>query len=120
MWAFFILGVCLLSPKYIPNVKFELIAIDKVVHLGLFFVLNFLFLFSLRRNDSLIIKKKSILILFLCVFYGAAIEYLQMITRLGRNAEWDDIIANSLGSIFAFLWFIFTNRFLNKNNRQVI
>lgn len=69
---------------------------DKVVHATLFFIFTFLlFLSELIRNPRKLIGF-SILI-------GLAIEILQHISGLGRTFDWFDVLANSIGVLFAYL-----------------
>ncbi len=113
LWALFILLVCLVSQKYIPNVKFNLLSPDKIAHIALFGVLCLLLIWGLNKNNFL--SYKNMLWLTLCTIgYGALIELLQMITRNGRVADWDDIIANAFGAALVYLFYSLYYRSLSR------
>jgi VanZ family protein len=74
---------------------------DKILHLGIFFVLGFLFHFAFP-------KIKTLSYFLLLLFYGFLTEYLQFAMQLGRSAEFLDIVADAIGISFAYL--IFQNK----------
>ena len=82
---------------------------DKIVHVVLYF--GFVVLWSLYKNTSNYTKKTGIAILCIAICYGILMELLQYFTAT-RSANFNDVLANSLG---AFLGFLFINKiFLNK------
>ncbi len=103
-----------MSPKYVPVFKFELFSPDKIVHAGLFGFLCFLFVWGLLKNN-LFTHKNVLLLVAFCILYGALIELLQMLGRNGRHADFDDIVANSIGVVLAYLFYIvFYRSLINK------
>ncbi|HLP12826.1 MAG TPA: VanZ family protein [Flavobacteriales bacterium] len=113
LWALLILVVCLVPPKYIPAVEFNLLSPDKIAHAILFGFLCLLLNWALNKNN--ILNYKNLFVLFACtVGYGALIELLQMIGRSGRMAEVDDILANSFGAVMIYLIYIVYYRSLSR------
>lgn len=104
LWALLIMFVCLVSPKYIPVVKFDLFSPDKIAHALLFGILCLLLIWGLNKNNFL--SYKNMFLLTVCtIAYGAVIELLQMVSRNGRNADFDDIIANGFGALLIYLFY---------------
>lgn len=104
VWALFIFTSCLISPKYIPEVKFDLFQLDKLVHLVLFGMQFFLIVWSFRKLHRL----SFAVILYAALFsflYGVLIEFLQMIMKYGRSADLDDMIANTGGVLLVSLFY---------------
>lgn len=75
---------------------------DKIVHLGLFFGLTFLFSipFRLSKFSSL---KNYIIILIISILYGIMIEYVQLYWVKDRNFDVADIFFDGAGSIIGFI-----------------
>lgn len=113
LWALFILLVCLVSPAYIPDVEFRLLSPDKIAHAGLFGLLSMLGVWGSLKNQ--ILNHKILLITCLAIIvYSILIELLQMFMRNGRNADIDDIVANSIGVFFTYLFYRLFYRSLIK------
>ncbi len=78
---------------------------DKIVHLGMFALLTFLFslpflkLYSTKSG----LKKASISIALLIIIYGILIEYAQKYWASDRAFDLIDIIFDSIGSIIGLL-----------------
>lgn len=104
LWALFIMLVCLVSPKYIPVVKFDLFSPDKIAHASLFGFLCLLLNWALNKNNFLSYKN-MLLLTAATIVYGAFIELLQMLLRNGRTADIDDIIANGFGALLIYLFY---------------
>jgi glycopeptide antibiotics resistance protein len=104
LWALLIMFVCLVSPKYIPVVKFDLFSPDKIAHALLFGILCLFLIWGLNKNNFLT-HKNMLLLTLSTIGYGAIIEFLQMISRNGRQADIDDIIANSFGALLIYLFY---------------
>jgi len=104
LWALFIMLVCLVSPKYIPVVKFDLFSPDKIAHATLFGFLCLLLNWALNKNNFLSYKN-MLLLTAATIVYGAFIELLQMLLRNGRTADIDDIIANGFGALLIYLFY---------------
>jgi glycopeptide antibiotics resistance protein len=96
IWTAFIASSCLLPASVFKPFSFQnLLGLDKLIHLILYFV--FVQLWGLS-NKHLNLKKK-IVILSLGIIYGILIEFLQSAMNNGRSFEVDDMIANTIGCI---------------------
>jgi hypothetical protein len=112
-WFLFIAFLCGIPGKDIPHVSFfDILNFDKLVHAGIFFILNILLLEWFKR------KRKLVLSAFLiCIFYGGLLEILQHLIFKDRSADWMDFTANSFGSLFGYFYKkIFDNTFTSSLN----
>lgn len=83
-----------LEPRFFTFLKFQ--GADKVIHLGMFFVLTVCFFLAYKVKFI-----KSILILSV---YGVVIEILQEVFPNGRTFDFYDIIFNVFGAIIGYLF----------------
>lgn len=75
---------------------------DKIVHFLMYFTLAFFLMFEyyLHHKDKII---HEIQVLLLPLFWGAAMEMMQLFFTDYRGAEWLDMLANTIGIIMAFI-----------------
>lgn len=84
--------------------------LDKLVHFSLFFGLSFLWVraLCLGQNRSQILRYILIAVLLSCLF-GYWDEFIHQPNIPGREPDWKDFAANSLGSLmgasFVFIYF---------------
>ncbi|WP_379812223.1 VanZ family protein [Flavobacterium chuncheonense] len=103
IWTLSITALSLISLEgRTPSLAFK--NTDKVVH-ALFY---FFFTFFWSRACK---NKKVILIMLLAVLYGIVIEVLQTTITATREADFYDVLANSLGAFLAML----VLKVINKN-----
>ncbi|MBX3164773.1 MAG: VanZ family protein [Bacteroidetes bacterium] len=102
LWAGVIFMLCATPGQYIPTANWlELLSFDKFVHASVFFVLTALWLLvALKYRQS---KTTAWLYFLLCVVYGGALEMMQATVFSNRSADWQDMVANTLGCVVA-LW----------------
>jgi VanZ family protein len=84
---------------------FDLPYFDKVVHLGMFFLLTALFCFpysnlSAERSTMLVIFTK---IALWVILYGIIMEFVQKYYTAGRSFDLIDILFDALGSLTGLL-----------------
>ncbi len=72
---------------------------DKFGHFIAYFLLSLSWLYALK--DSPLKINKKYIIVFILVCYGIIIEILQVILTTSRQADFYDVIANSVGILFA-------------------
>jgi VanZ family protein len=94
---------------------------DKVMHAGVYFVFTVVWFFAFSRGiTTKILNKKAIIISAIFAFlYGASIEILQEKLVKERQGDWQDVVANTIGIIFAIFiikWFIANARKLKTEN----
>ena len=105
LYSVFISILFLLPTKEIPKLFDTFIPIDKLVHVVIFLVLTFLWLFYV---NSVLNDIKPIVLFFIlavCLFYGILIEVIQELYVSSRGAEVLDVIADLLGSSLGLLFF---------------
>ncbi len=107
---FFLILILICIPAYdLPKVDNWLIEInfDKLIHLGLFAVLAYLFMNPLLK--SALTKKEKwhyiIKIAIAAVVWGLVTELIQKFFIPSRSFTLSDWLADSLGSLIAFLFF---------------
>jgi VanZ family protein len=104
IWALIILVLCSMPGQYVPSVSLlEMLSFDKWVHAVMFFVLCALIFIHVKKQTEE--KKKVILFLTIAILYGCSLEIMQGTLFSNRSADWNDIIANSLGCLMAFLFY---------------
>ena len=85
---------------------------DKVVHLGMYFVLMSVFIFENRKT---IIKKSHLFLTGLIpLFYGILMEILQSTITLTRSGSFFDALADAAGVLFSVLLWIWIRPVKNK------
>ena len=105
LYSVFITIIFLLPTKEIPKLFDTFIPIDKLVHVVIFLVLTFLWLFYV---NSVLNDIKPIVLFFIlavCLFYGILIEVTQELYVSSRGAEVLDVIADLLGASLGLLLF---------------
>ena len=99
IWTLVVTILTLLPGKDLPQIN--LINFDKFAHIGVFGLLNLLYL----RWLTLGIEKgfSAILITVCVILYSGLIELLQGTFYVDRFADWADFAANTCGCILALL-----------------
>jgi VanZ family protein len=100
------LVILYLSLMKMPNTGIEIKHIDKGYHSIAYFVLTLSWLLSFYKKPN-----KKYLIVILCIILGIIIEVLQDTITVYRTADYFDVLANSVGVLFALVIF---NIFLRK------
>lgn len=103
VWGFFVLYFSLMPGNEVPALLADMN--DKMIHALIYFSGSALiYLGFIRYNFKNAITARSVwLILFICAVAGAAIEVLQHFWVLNRNGDWQDFLANTLGSLLSVL-----------------
>ncbi|MGB5363721.1 MAG: VanZ family protein [Aureibaculum sp.] len=94
-FTLFITFISLVSLKGMTQIKME--NSDKLGHFLAYFLLS-LSWFSALKN-----KFNNNLIIILLISYGIIIEVLQEVLTVHRQADFKDVLANSMGVILAYL-----------------
>jgi len=84
---------------------FEFPYFDKLVHLGMFFLLSSLFCYplSLVAEKSAVLKSQSISISLCILAYGIIMEFVQKYFVVGRSFDVVDIVFDGIGSFTGML-----------------
>jgi len=118
-WGLLILIAISMPPDRIPDLKLLTIPhIDKIVHVGLFFVFAFLACFGFfRQNNAGIMHKRFEFLSFLVsVIFNLSTEVFQHFFIALRTASILDSLANLLGTVFGVIVFGIVLRTKSKKN----
>lgn len=106
-WFLVIMILTCLPGSDLPKVGWlEKIHFDKLVHIGMFAVLVFLFSFPYFKSQPHSAKKIHyfLVIAIIASLWGLAIEFIQKYFVVGRSFDLLDWAADSLGSLISFLY----------------
>ncbi len=91
----------------LPEIKFNWFEIDTLVHVCMYFGLSFLMLIGFFHIKNELFFKLGLYIIVVCISIGLGIELLQGSVIPLRFFSWKDIVANSIGTIFGLLLFLY-------------
>lgn len=105
IWSVVILALCSMPGRDIPHISWlEMLAFDKWVHAGVFFILAVLLVRAITlaylRATHL---TATLFALSICIPYGGLLEIMQGSLFDGRSADVYDFIANSFGAVCGVL-----------------
>ncbi|MBI3579591.1 MAG: VanZ family protein [Ignavibacteriales bacterium] len=109
LWIIIIFGLS--SIQRIPVIKSP-IQLDKVVHIGLFFVLCWLVRRALFYQDQIKLFKNypGLMALLFTAFYGLADEFHQKFVP-GRTSDIYDVVADTAGALlYLLIFWLFSRR----------
>ncbi|MDX9745509.1 MAG: VanZ family protein [Syntrophales bacterium] len=116
LWALFILILCGIPGKDIPDVSFLAnLNFDKLVHAGIFFVFILLTIrgFMVQTRYSVMRNHAKLLAFVMCVAYGYLMEVMQGRWFEGRSMDVYDFIANTFGCVMGLV-------FYNRISRNIL
>ncbi len=111
LWSVFVFILLAMPMSFFPHErKLSVSQLDKIVHILLFAVLSFLWTVYLKKKyqGQFKFKKKVILVFFLTVAFGIAMEYVQLYT--GRDFDVWDMVADAVGSFTGISVFVIKNK----------
>lgn len=76
--------------------------VDKLVHITMFFLLSYFFIYPVKNKSNHKIRMLFIPILGLC--YGIAMEFVQKYYIPFRSCDVKDMIADGVGSFAGYFW----------------
>jgi VanZ family protein len=122
---FFTAIVALLS--LLPSKEMQTIAwfnipnFDKMVHLGMYFILAMLFVYSLENSQHHIDLRIAVIVFLMGILYGGLLEILQYLMHAGRSADWIDFSADCIGSLAGIIFYFPAKRYvLSKLSRKPV
>lgn len=107
-WFIITLVLLILPGSALPKIGWlDNLQFDKMVHIGMFFILVFLFFMPFIKREISLDKKKSILlrIALLGLGYGILMEFVQKFWVPYRSFDLFDIVADGAGSFLPLLFF---------------
>ena len=112
-WTFLIIVLLCLPGSAIPGSGFFAIeGLDKVVHIILFGGLVLFWGIYIRQRYNKPWAKMILWIALLSIGLGIFLEYIQLYFVSNRSFDSRDIIADTIGSLIVFIFFLFSN--INK------
>ena len=101
IWVLIISVLSFIPGNQLPEIEWEIISIDTVVHFGMYLMLSILLAFGfILKNILNLSKLKMYLILVLVgIAFGTFVELVQGSFIYRRYFDLLDILANSIGSI---------------------
>lgn len=101
VWFILIFIACAMPGKDIPHISFlEMLAFDKWVHAGIFFVLVVLLMRGMKFAYIRVTHITAVLFaLAIAIPYGGLLEIMQGTFFQDRAADLYDFIANSFGAV---------------------
>jgi len=112
-WVIFIGLLTLLPGSVIPNIDWNFLSLDKIIHLSVFTILAYFgsafFIYGFNKKP---LKNAVLLSFIIAVLYGTVLEYSQTFIPQ-RGFDYADLSANILGAISGTIIFL-----LLKNKYQ--
>jgi VanZ family protein len=108
-WFIFSLVLLCLPGSTIPKYPWlALIHADKIIHIVLFCILCYLFALPFTKGNLPTTTQKSrfLFILISGITYGIVMEFVQKYWIPNRSFEMGDIVADSIGCLFTYLYFL--------------
>lgn len=117
-----IFGVSIMkSDNVLPSYLFGIEHLDKIVHLFMYFTLTSAILLEGYISKTITIRMSNLMILIFTILYGGILELIQGTSNNGRSFDFFDIMANSIGTICAYLIFVFyKNKVINFKPIKVL
>lgn len=111
-WTGLVTYLCLATPSSLPSVS--VFKFDKLGHLSFHFgitLLWFLFWKTTFKNENKYALLKAFLFSF---FFGIIIEIFQGTLTVSRSADFQDVIANTVGALIAVVFIFVYNKYNSK------
>lgn len=93
------IGIAILSLINLQAADAKILNFDKVLHAFAYGTLSLFWLIATHKLN------KQFIVLSSCVIYGTVIEFLQSELTNYRTGDLYDVLANTLGVIFGYLFF---------------
>jgi VanZ family protein len=105
LWAIMTLIGCGVNGNSLPHVSINLFEIDKLAHFTLFGMQAWLILFYSHGRDATQVNWKWVHEgVWLSVFYGVLIEFLQYTVFINRSYDYGDMLADAIGALTCYIF----------------
>ncbi|UKJ08292.1 VanZ family protein [Solitalea lacus] len=110
-----------MRPSELPKASLFFPGFDKFVHAVFYFVLTFLLSrgFYLQTRFKLLKLLPVTFATFICLFYGGLIELIQLKVFTYRSGEWDDFIADAVGTFLGIIPFYVYKKIISRPHEQI-
>lgn len=99
-----LLGITALSVMpSVPLPRFDLLAPDKLAHAASYAALTWTILHGFSKLENGLTRPRAVTALVFSIAWGCLMEGVQYALVPGRMCEFDDMIANSIGAVVAFV-----------------
>jgi len=106
-WIVFIAFLTLIPGKALPQIDWNFLSLDKIIHITIFSIMTFLGCVSFRNDADLKRTFIPVLIgLFIAILYGTFLELMQSFIP-DREFDYADLAANTGGSVVGVAFFLF-------------
>ena len=104
LWASILCLLSLGNTNKIPKIhRINIPHLDKIAHLGMYFIFSFLLYTSFSRGSAGKNFWKMTICLAITLFYGALMEILQYLLTNYRTADKYDMLFNSIGAVLGII-----------------
>ncbi|EDP97430.1 hypothetical protein KAOT1_19747 [Kordia algicida OT-1] len=108
-----------MSLEGVPKLGFSFA--DKLAHALVYFVFTILWFLAFSKGITNTILKNNAIVAsaIFAIIYGICVEIMQETLVTNRQGDWQDVLANTTGTILAIFlikWFIANNRKLKTQN----
>jgi VanZ family protein len=111
IWAIIVAFILFTSGDEIPKFKLlDLYGIDKLIHIILFMVFQFLLLFDSLNSMHFLNLRKIVLLVFIAIIYAGSSEIIQLIFIEKRQGSVFDFIADMVGVSLAYVIYLVYKR----------
>jgi VanZ family protein len=114
-WVVLIALITLVPGRVLPNIDWNFLSFDKIIHFSIFSILSFLGSASFKNilgSPTNVLKPIS-LSLLIAMVYGTLLEYLQTLIP-DRGFDYADLLANIGGAIIGIVLFQLYNTKFSK------
>ncbi|NDV81040.1 VanZ family protein [Bacteroides sp. 51] len=97
------------KPPSLPDTDWEIPHLDKVVHMGMYFVMSGMLWWEFFRShkSGLPMRRAWIGAFLFPVLFSGGVELLQEYCTTYRGGDWLDFLANTTGALLASLFFVY-------------
>lgn len=115
IWILVIFILCAIPGEDIPDVRWNIPHLDKVVHFGMYFILSLLLVYPLEKYTSLRLKTIFLIVFLVSFIYGGIIELLQHYL-FNRSGDLWDLSADILGGLAGYFCYPVVKRIFPFKN----
>ena len=109
LWAIIICVLSLMPSRNLTELRFDLLAPDKLAHVAVYALLSFLWLWGYKETN----RKKVSIVLLGSIILGVLLEIAQYLFFPDRFFELYDILANVIGAIIGIIALFFYHKTLS-------
>ncbi len=119
LWALFVLIMCSIKLGSISESPLFFPGFDKLAHCGFFFVLViFIAASNIKQQSPATLSYKALsAIIIIAIAYGGLIEIFQLYIFTWRSGEWNDLFADTIGTLMGAFGTMVTVKAINYEKK---